>query len=141
MAEKTLQTLAGKFIVFDGPDGCGKTTQLKTLIRNLEEQGVKVRRLREPGGTLIGEQIRDLLLSTKNEGMDLHCEMLLSPLWRREAQLVHEQNYGGRRQRRGSAWWRIGSLLRRWHIRRRGGMSKWRLIYMQVAGDYGGWAH
>jgi len=80
--------LAGKFIVFDGPDGCGKTTQLKTLITKLEEDGIKVRRLREPGGTPIGEQIRDLLLSTKNEGMDLRCEMLLYMASR--AQLVHE---------------------------------------------------
>ena len=83
-----LHRLAGKFIVFDGPDGCGKTTQLKTLITKLEEEGIKVRRLREPGGTSIGEQIRELLLSTKNEGMDLRCEMLLYMASR--AQLIHE---------------------------------------------------
>jgi dTMP kinase len=88
MSDSDLRYLSGKFIVFDGPDGCGKTTQLKTLITKLEEAGVRVRRLREPGGTLVGEQIRDLLLSTKNEGMDLHCEMLLYMASR--AQLVHE---------------------------------------------------
>jgi dTMP kinase len=88
MSEPLLQ-LAGKFIVFDGPDGCGKTTQLKSLIKRVEGVGVKVRRLREPGGTPIGEQIRDLLLSTKNEGMDVRCEMLLYMASR--AQLVHEQ--------------------------------------------------
>jgi dTMP kinase len=88
MGEFDLKNLSGKFIVFDGPDGCGKTTQLKTLIAKLEHAGVRVRRLREPGGTLVGEQIRDLLLSTKNEGMDLHCEMLLYMASR--AQLVHE---------------------------------------------------
>jgi dTMP kinase len=88
MGEIDLKCLSGKFIVFDGPDGCGKTTQLKTLITKLEQAGLRVRRLREPGGTLVGEQIRDLLLSTKNEGMDLHCEMLLYMASR--AQLVHE---------------------------------------------------
>ncbi len=81
--------LSGKFIVFDGPDGCGKTTQLKTLITRLEAAGTKVRRLREPGGTPIGEQIRDVLLSTKNQDMDLRCEMLLYMASR--AQLVHDQ--------------------------------------------------
>ncbi|HUO07516.1 MAG TPA: dTMP kinase [Phycisphaerae bacterium] len=87
-ASAGLRALAGKFIVFDGPDGCGKTTQLKTLITKLEQESVTVRRLREPGGTPIGEQIRELLLSTKTEGMDLHCEMLLYMASR--AQLVHE---------------------------------------------------
>ena len=84
-----MSPLAGKFIVFDGPDGCGKTTQPKTLITRLEREGVTVRRLREPGGTNIGEQIREILLSPKNEGMDVHCEMLLYMASR--AQLVHEQ--------------------------------------------------
>jgi dTMP kinase len=81
--------LAGKFIVFDGPDGCGKTTQLKSLIARLDQAGVKYRRLREPGGTPIGEQVRDLLLSTKNTAMDVRCEMLLYMASR--AQLVQEQ--------------------------------------------------
>jgi dTMP kinase len=85
----SLSLLAGKFVVFDGPDGCGKTTQLKSLIARLQDRKVKVRRLREPGGTAIGEQIRDLLLSTKNEGMDVRCEMLLYMASR--AQLVQEQ--------------------------------------------------
>lgn len=81
--------LAGKFIVFDGPDGCGKTTQMERLQVQAEAAGVKVRRLREPGGTPIGEQIREVLLATKNEGMDVRCEMLLYMASR--AQLVHEQ--------------------------------------------------
>jgi dTMP kinase len=89
MSTNPLQHLAGKFIVFDGPDGCGKTTQLKSLITKLDDAGVKHRRLREPGGTPIGEQIRDLLLSTKNADMDLRCEMLLYMASR--AQLVHDQ--------------------------------------------------
>lgn len=89
MADASLQLLSGKFIVFDGPDGCGKTTQLRTLIAKLQQAGVKVRRLREPGGTPIGEQIRDLLLSTKTQNMDVRCEMLLYMASR--AQLVHEE--------------------------------------------------
>jgi dTMP kinase len=81
--------LAGKFIVFDGPDGCGKTTQLSSLQTRLQTLGIPLRRLREPGGTPIGDQIRDILLATKNEGMDLRCEMLLYMASR--AQLVHDQ--------------------------------------------------
>src|ERR1043165_1274418 len=88
-AQDTLKGLAGKFIVFDGPDGCGKSTQLKMLITKLEHAGLKVRRLREPGGTIIGEHIRDLLLTGKGEGMDLRCEMLLYMASR--AQLMHQE--------------------------------------------------
>ena len=84
-----MHPLAGKFIVFDGPDGCGKTTQLATLLTRLQEQGLAVRRLREPGGTPIGDHIRDLLLSSKGEGMDLRCEMLLYMASR--AQLVQDE--------------------------------------------------
>jgi dTMP kinase len=83
------QRLAGKFVVFDGPDGCGKTTQLERLQVQAEQAGLRVRRLREPGGTPIGEQIREVLLAIKNEGMDVRCEMLLYMASR--AQLVHEQ--------------------------------------------------
>lgn len=81
--------LAGKFVVFDGPDGCGKTTQMEHLQAKAEQAGVRVRRLREPGGTPIGEQIRDVLLAVKNEGMDVRCEMLLYMASR--AQLVQQE--------------------------------------------------
>jgi dTMP kinase len=84
-----MHRLSGKFVVFDGPDGCGKTTQLKLLMARLEGAGVKVRRLREPGGTPIGEQVREILLAPKNDGMNVRCEMLLYMASR--AQLVHEQ--------------------------------------------------
>jgi dTMP kinase len=83
-----ISALAGKFVVFDGPDGCGKTTQMRMLLDEAQQAGLKVIRLREPGGTSIGEQIRTLLLSTRNAGMDLACEMLLYMASR--AQLVHE---------------------------------------------------
>ena len=91
MPDDLSKLLSGKFIVFDGPDGCGKTTQMDLLIARLEKgQGrLKVRRLREPGGTRIGEEVRKVLLSKEHENMDVHCEMLLYMASR--AQLVAEQ--------------------------------------------------
>lgn len=50
----------GKFLVIEGPDGSGKTTQLQLLRKYLEDQGVEVVAVREPGGTVIGEGIRTL---------------------------------------------------------------------------------
>lgn len=52
----------GKFIVFEGLDGCGKTTQLSLLQQALEAKGYNCRATREPGGTVLGEKIRRLLL-------------------------------------------------------------------------------
>ncbi len=81
--------LAGQFIVFDGPDGCGKTTQLQRLADHLEAQGVPVCTVRDPGGTVIGEQIRQVLLNPTHEEMDVRCEMLLYMASR--AQLMKEK--------------------------------------------------
>jgi dTMP kinase len=53
----------GKFIVIEGVDHCGKTTQAKRLVRSLKRQGVDAVLLREPGGTIISEKIRRILLS------------------------------------------------------------------------------
>jgi len=89
MAEFDFKRLSGKFVVFDGADGCGKTTQMRRLMEKMEAAGVKVRQLREPGGTAIGEHIREVLLTSKGEGMDLRCEMLLYMASR--AQLVHDE--------------------------------------------------
>jgi len=50
------------FVSFEGLDGCGKTTQARLLAAALEETGVEVVLTREPGGTPLGEQIRDLVL-------------------------------------------------------------------------------
>ncbi len=80
--------LAGKFIVLDGPDGCGKSTQMDKLAATIQAAGLMVQRLREPGGTSIGEQIRQILLACKNDEMDLRCEMLLYMAAR--AQMVQE---------------------------------------------------
>jgi dTMP kinase len=70
-------TLQGKFIVLDGPDGCGKTTQTKLLVQWLKEQGVAVETFREPGGTAIGEKVRQILLNPENILMDTETETLL----------------------------------------------------------------
>lgn len=54
--------LAGKFLVFEGIDGAGKTTQMKLLAEFLENRGLPVLCTREPGGTRIGARLRELLL-------------------------------------------------------------------------------
>lgn len=69
--------LTGKFIVLDGPDGCGKTTQAKLLAEWLQKQGVSTTVFRDPGGTVIGEKIRQILLSPEHEAMNTSTELLL----------------------------------------------------------------
>ncbi len=67
-----------KFIVFEGPDGSGKSTQLELLAQYLrEELGKKVVTTREPGGTPISQQIREILLNPDNEAMKDKTEILL----------------------------------------------------------------
>jgi dTMP kinase len=82
--------LRGRFVVFDGPDGSGKSTQFRRFVEHVESHGVTVCEVREPGGTYIGEQVRDLLLDpgTKEE-IDVACEMLLFMASR--AQLVAQR--------------------------------------------------
>lgn len=81
--------LAGKFIVFDGPDGSGKSTQMRRFMKWARGNGVTVKEVREPGGTPIGEQIRQVLLDPQNECMTIQCEMLLYMASR--AQLVEQE--------------------------------------------------
>jgi len=69
--------LRGKFIVLDGPDGAGKSTQIKRLDRALSEHGVAVLSCRDPGGTKIGERIRSVLLDHDLSEMDPTCETFL----------------------------------------------------------------
>jgi dTMP kinase len=69
--------LRGRFIVFDGPDGSGKSTQLQRFGRWCGERGVVTTHVREPGGTAIGERIRAVLLDPANDSMTMRCEMLL----------------------------------------------------------------
>jgi len=72
-----LARLAGRFIVFDGPDGSGKSTQLARFADECRAHAVPLCPVRDPGGTGVGERIREVLLSRDNEGMSLRCEMLL----------------------------------------------------------------
>lgn len=74
------------FITFEGSEGCGKTTQITLLADFLRQQGYDVLTTREPGGTPIGEQIRSVLISMKNEDMHARSEILLFQASR--AQLV-----------------------------------------------------
>jgi len=70
--------LTGKFLVFDGPDGSGKSTQLSLFLDATKRAGISVTEVREPGGTEIGEKIRDALLEhLDRDEMSLRCEMLL----------------------------------------------------------------
>lgn len=64
-------------ITFEGIEGCGKTTQMKLLGDYLRKKGYTVHETREPGGTLIGDQIRKILLNPENKGMDAIAELLL----------------------------------------------------------------
>lgn len=67
----------GKFITFEGLDGCGKTTQLEKIAGVLRAQGISVVTTREPGGTEIGERIRAVLLDSRTAGLDAYAEMAL----------------------------------------------------------------
>lgn len=71
------EKLKGKFIVLDGPDGCGKSTQAGLLVDWLNEYGVKTSRFRDPGDTAIGERIRDILLNPEHLAMNTRTELLL----------------------------------------------------------------
>ena len=79
----------GKFITFEGPEGCGKTTQIGWLSEKLTAQGIKVLKTREPGGTATGEQIRSLLQhDAAGEPLAERAELLLFTASR--AQLVDQ---------------------------------------------------
>ena len=54
---------AGRFIVLDGPDGCGKSSQARMLMDWVQSQGIPAVGFRDPGATVIGEKIREILLS------------------------------------------------------------------------------
>ena len=79
----------GKFIVFEGPDGSGKTTILKKVNDELIKEGYKTTVLREPGGTEISEKIRDIIIDNDNINMSAKTESLLFAASR--AQLVEEK--------------------------------------------------
>ena len=72
-----IEKLSGKFIVLDGPDGCGKSTQAELLVKWINEQGVVTGRFRDPGDTAIGEKIREILLNPEHLSMSTQTEVLL----------------------------------------------------------------
>ncbi|MBU1259966.1 MAG: dTMP kinase [Planctomycetes bacterium] len=69
--------LKSRFIVLDGPDGCGKSTQIKLLGEYLNNIGFEVVTTNDPGGTPIGDQIRHLLKYGAKSKMDVHTELML----------------------------------------------------------------
>ena len=80
--------MIGKFITIEGVEGCGKSTQIARLDEHLRREGYRTLVTRDPGGTPIGERIRELLLSPESEEMTPVCELLLFAASR--AQLVGE---------------------------------------------------
>lgn len=65
------------FIAFEGLDGAGKSTLMQALQNQLTDSGIEVLMTREPGGTDLGEKLRQILLSTKSEAPTALCELLL----------------------------------------------------------------
>lgn len=84
-----IDVLPGRFVVFDGPDGSGKTTQFRRLLEVARGADLDPCEVREPGGTSIGERIRAVLLEHSDEPMAMRCEMLLYMASR--AQLVERR--------------------------------------------------
>lgn len=76
--------MSGKFITFEGNDGCGKTTISSRIYETLKAEGYDVIFTREPGGISISEQIRSVLLDPKNTTMDGRTEALLYAAARRQ---------------------------------------------------------
>ena len=72
------------FITLEGPEGSGKTTAVEAAVKKLEEMGYQIVRTREPGGTPIAEQIRNVILDKDNTAMDGRTEALLYAASRRQ---------------------------------------------------------
>lgn len=72
------------FITLEGPEGSGKTTAVNAAVAELEKRGYSIVRTREPGGTPIAEQIRNVILDKANTAMDPRTEALLYAASRRQ---------------------------------------------------------
>ena len=72
------------FITLEGPEGSGKTTAVEAAVKALEAKGYEIVRTREPGGTPIAEQIRNVILDKANTNMDPRTEALLYAASRRQ---------------------------------------------------------
>ena len=77
MSSDTKEMYQSKFITFEGAEGVGKSTQIKKLEEYLHSKNISVLVTREPGGTKLGESVRDLLLNQKSTRIDNTAELLL----------------------------------------------------------------
>jgi dTMP kinase len=86
-----------KFISFEGIDFSGKSTQIQLLRNKLEQISRRVTVLREPGGTLISERIRDILLDARNKNLTDICELLLYSAARNQLviEIIHRELAAG----------------------------------------------
>ncbi len=89
MGKKIDTTHYKRFISFEGIDFCGKSTQINALLERLTEHGISPLLVREPGGTVISEKIRAILLSPAHREMHMRTEIFLYEAAR--AQLVHQK--------------------------------------------------
>jgi len=80
--------IKGYFISLEGSEGAGKSTQNKRIVDWLSRQGRDVVETREPGGTVVSEQIRQVLLDTRNAGLTATAELLM--MFAARSQLVQE---------------------------------------------------
>ena len=78
----------GKFITFEGLDGCGKSTQMERLVKMLQQEGLDVITTREPGGTAIGDRIRAVVLDSRTRGLAPLAEVAL--MFASRAQQIQE---------------------------------------------------
>ena len=83
-----MQMRKGYFISLEGGEGAGKSTQHKRIVEWLSKRGNSVIETREPGGTAVSEQVRKVLLDTRNSGLTATAELLM--LFAARSQLVEE---------------------------------------------------
>lgn len=81
--------MSGVFITFEGGEGAGKSTQVGLIVERLRAAGLTVTSLREPGSTVVGDRVRDLLLDPAHSELDPRAELLLYEASR--AELVAEE--------------------------------------------------
>ncbi|MGB3194444.1 MAG: dTMP kinase, partial [Phycisphaerae bacterium] len=91
------EAFPGRFIVLDGPEGCGKTTQVQHLVARLREEGRQATAVRDPGSTPVSERIRKVLLDKRLPEMHVRTELFLYMASRAEmvARIVQPLLEGG----------------------------------------------
>ncbi len=108
-----MNQLRGKFIVLDGGEGCGKSTQAQLLKESLENSGVATLLVRDPGSTRIGEMIRKILLDPDNREMSMRLRNAFIHGGPSAADAgIDIAGFGCR----GNAWFATGSFPARWLI-------------------------